>query len=217
MGFLDKVKSSVQDVAGSVSDAIDNEKVDSRFRDEKRAADKAFKEIGEAVVRAYIAGVPFEISSVNVQCDAAANAMKNITELHGQRTESSDDYAPYLIDGDIPAAPAAVVAVPAEEPEPIEEPPAQPVVEEPAKEEPKEEPKQDDEYSDWVEVKDEVFWEEDAAPASEQQAEAQPVQESQIQAPEPVDREQQPSDDGDSMLSRMQGYKSSNYDGDKMN
>ncbi len=216
MGILDKVKSSVQDVADSVSSAIDNEKVDAKFRDEKRTADKAYKEIGEAVVRAYIAGVPFDIATVSAQCDTAATAMKNITELNGQRTEPSNDYAPYLIDGDIPAAPAAALAVPAAEPEPAEEPPAQPVVEESVKEEPKDEPKDDDEYSDWVEVKDEVFWDEDETPAMEQ-TEAQPVQEAPVQTPQPVSNEQQSSDGDDSMLSRMQGYKSSNFDGDRIN
>ncbi len=227
MGFMDKVKASVQDVTDTVSKTIDNEKMDSKIRDEVRKVDKAYQEIGEIVVKCMMSGEEFDTSKVIVQYHAAVESMQTITDLNSQRTEPTDKYDKYLItdsyvmtedmakDADIPKPePVKETPEPAqiEAPEPAEVKP-EPVVEE------KEAPaanavEKDDQYSDWVDANDESYWNEEK-PAEKVEAEA--AQET-VAEPEPKSEPaEQPSSDGGSMLSRIQGYQSNNYSGDKTN
>lgn len=227
MGFMDKVKASVQDVTDTVSKTIDNEKMDSKIRDEVRKVDKAYQEIGEIVVKCMMSGEEFDTSKVITQYHAAVESMQTITDLNSQRAEPTDKYDKYLItdsyvmtedmakDADIP------------EPEPVKETPEPAQIEAPEPEEVKPEPvveekeapaanagEKDDQYSDWVDANDESYWNEEK-PAEKVEAEA--AQETAAEPEPKTEPAAQESSDGGSMLSRIQGYQSNNYSGDKTN
>jgi len=214
MGFMDKVKATMQEGIDTVSKTIDNEKVDSKMREEKRKADKSFQEIGQIVVRCMMSGEEFDVSMVSAQYSSAVASMQAITDYNSERTEPSTHYDDYLITDNYvmpqnDATPTPEPA-PAPEPEPEPEPRAVAQPEEAPKIEAPENTKKDD-YSDWVEITDDKFWEEEkpAEPTENIQSE-EPAE--QTKEPEPA--AQQQSDEGSSMLSRMQSYKSSNYNGE---
>ena len=228
MGFMDKVRASVQDVTDTVSKTIDNEKVDSKIRDEVRKVDKAYQEIGEIIVNCMLSGEEFDTSMVASQYHAIVESRQAITDLNSQRTEPTDKYDKYLItdsyvmtedmakDADIP------------EPEPVKETPEPAQIEAPEPEEVKLEPvveekestaanagDKDDKYSDWVDANDKSYWN-DEKPAEKVEAEAaqETASEPELKAESAA---QESSSDGGSMLSRIQGYQSNNYSGDKTN
>jgi len=209
MGFMDKVKSTVQDVTDSVSKTIDNEKVDSKMREEKRKVDSAYQEIGEIVVKCMMSGQEFDVSMVSSQYSKAIESMQAITDYNKQRTEPSSNYEKYMITDNY-VMPASNSEAPKPVPKPEPEPEPQPAVEAPKEEEKIEAPAEskEDDYSDWVEVSDDKFLEDEPEQAQSQQAE-------QPKASEPAP--QQSSDEGSSPLSRMQSYKSNNYQGDNIN
>lgn len=213
MGFMDKVKATVQDVTDTVSKTIDNEKVDSKMREESRKADKAFEEIGEIVVKRMMSGEEFDVSMVTAQYSSAIAAMQAITDYNSQRTEPSTSFEKYIITDNyvMPDDDSVVTPEPAPQPEPVAvpQPEESPKIEAP-------ETKTEDQYSDWVEVTDDKFWEEDssAGPNANVQSENPEAQE---KTSEPEPELQQQSEEGSSMLSRMQSYKSSNFQGENIN
>ena len=232
MGFMDKVKASVQDVTDTVSKTIDNEKMDSKIRDEVRKVDKAYQEIGEIIVNCMLSGEEFDTSMVASQYHAIVESRQAITDLNSQRTEPSERYEKYLITGGyvMPEAMAEKTEIP--EPEPVKEAPEPAQIEapepEPEIEEAKPEPvakekevpnentaEKDDKYADWVDVNDESYWNEEK-PAKKVEAEAaqETASEPELKAESAA---QESSSDGGSMLSRIQGYQSNNYSGDKTN
>jgi hypothetical protein len=113
------------------------------------------------------------------------------------------------------------------EPEPVKETPEPAQIEAPEPEEVKPEPvveekeapaanagEKDDQYSDWVDANDESYWNEEK-PAEKVEAEA--AQETAAEPEPKAESAAQESSDGGSMLSRIQGYQSNNYSGDKTN
>ena len=213
MGFMDKVKATVQDVTDTVSKTIDNEKVDSKMREESRKADKAFQEIGEIVVKRMMSGEEFDVSMVTAQYSSAIAAMQAITDYNSQRTKPSTSFEKYIITDNyvMPNDDSVVTPEPAPQPEPVAvpQPEESPKIEAP-------ETETEDQYSDWVEVTDDKFWEEDssAGPNTNVQSENPEAQE---KTSEPEPEPQQQSEEGSSMLSRMQSYKSSNFHGENIN
>ena len=213
MGFMDKVKATVQDVTDTVSKTIDNEKVDSKMREESRKADKAFQEIGEIVVKRMMSSEEFDVSMVTAQYSSAIAAMQAITDYNSQRTEPSTSFEKYIITENyvMPNDDSVVTPEPAPQPEPVAvpQPEESPQIETP-------ETKTEDQYSDWVEVTNDKFWEEDssAGPNANVQSENPEAQE---KTSEPDPEPQQQSEEGSSMLSRMQSYKSSNFQGENIN
>ena len=215
MGFLDKVKSSVNDVGKAVNSTVDKQKTDFKLRDERKNLDQVAKEIGHAVAASLMAGNGVDESALSEQLSKYAEIKQKIAELEyakGETSEEVDDYTPEPVRANVPEPVVeeevqAEVAV--EESVEISQ---EPVAETPAQ---KSSWNQVDDNG-WVEVKDEIFWtEEEAAPATE------PVSQESVQA-EPVRESVQKSgtdgneDDGGSMLNRIKSYKSNNYSGDKM-
>lgn len=99
MGFLDKMKSAVQDVSDSASKAIGDSKTDSKIRDEKRNIDKAYKEIGMLYVRCILSGEQFDPSIISGPYDTAVTGMRNVTELMASKGEV-DPSDPYVLTSD---------------------------------------------------------------------------------------------------------------------
>ena len=213
MGFMDKVKATVQDVTDTVSKTIDNEKVDSKMREESRKADKAFQEIGEIVVKRMMSGEEFDVSMVTAQYSSAIAAMQAITDYSSQRTEPSTSFEKYIITDNyvMPNDDNTVTPEPAPQSEPIAvpQPEEAPKIEAPAT-------KTEEQYSDWVDVTDDKFWKEDSSEESTADVQSEKP-EAQEKTPEPESAPQKQSEEGSSMLSRMQSYKSSNFQGENIN
>ena len=213
MGFMDKVKATVQDVTDTVSKTIDNEKVDSKMREESRKADKAFQEIGEIVVKRMMSGEEFDVSMVTAQYSSAIAAMQAITDYNSQRTEPSTSFEKYIITDNyvMPNDDNTVTPEPAPQSEPIAvpQPEEAPKIEAPAT-------KTEEQYSDWVDVTDDKFWEEDSSEESTADVQSEKP-EAQEKTPETEPAPQKQSEEGSSMLSRMQSYKSNNFQGENIN
>ena len=213
MGFMDKVKATVQDVTDTVSKTIDNEKVDSKMREESRKADKAFQEIGEIVVKRMMSGEEFDVSMVTAQYSSAIAAMQAITDYNSQRTEPSTSFEKYIITDNyvMPNDDNTVTTEPAPQSEPIAVPQPEEAqkIEAPAT-------KTEEQYSDWVDVTDDKFWEEDSSEESTADVQSEKP-EAQEKTPETEPAPQKQSEEGSSMLSRMQSYKSNNFQGENIN
>jgi hypothetical protein len=237
MGFFDKVMSTAQDAIDSVGNAIDNEKQDMKIRDEKRNVDKAYKEIGEIVVRCMLNGEDY-LPLIREPYNRALDGRRKITSLMAEK-DKVDPSDPYVLIDDVPdmeesapvyeepePAPALETPEPAALPEPEPEPVAEPEPE--AQAEP-----------EYVEIEQEPYEAPEPAPAAEVQSEPvdyggpiyiepireprpEPVAEPEVQAepgPEPVQQPpaqqpkpaqpQEPADD--SPLNRIQSYTSNKY------
>ena len=225
MGFLDKVKSSVNDMGKAVNNVIDNEKADMKIREERRNLDQAAKEIGHAVAGCIMEGRDFDETTISEPMARYVEAKQKIAELEAGKGVSEESY-------EEPAAPAALPES-SEEQTVTEDEPEKEVIQEQPEEAPQTvaEPesasaeataaegdswKQVDENG-WVDVKDEIFWTEDEAqPPAAQPAvreETQPAAQKAAEEPAPA-RDQEVADD--SPLNRIKSYKSSNYSGDKL-
>ncbi len=84
MGFLDKMKSSLNDVSSSVSSSIDNQKTEMKIRDEQKKIDRDAKEIGDIVVRCLNDGIEFNESMVSEQMSRIIQSKRTIAELRGE-------------------------------------------------------------------------------------------------------------------------------------
>jgi len=221
MGFLDKVKSAADDLYNTANNKIEDEKINTKIRDEERKLDQANKEIGQTVMNCLIDGVPIDESVIRDPVNRALSAMRAINEYKAEKGEAYQDipeqiYDFSVISGGAQAQPAA--QEPASEPatEETYQAPAEPepvVEEQPAQAEPAEGgngawTETDD--NGWVEVKEEVFWKEEPAESGETQ---EPVQPASSQ-PASTDKVDEPADD--SPLSRVQSYNSNNYSGGKL-
>jgi hypothetical protein len=248
MGFLDKMKETVGDMGKTINGTIDTQKTELKIKDEERNLVVIEKEIGHIIATNLHKGLEYDPSWIDEQMLKYEESCRRINEyrlMNGETIE--DDSAGYV--SPVEEADSYVASVPVpQEPEPVQEPIQEPVpaVEEPqaqyepepAVQEPQYEPEpvqavrndSDSEWKSldgegWVEMKEEVFWTEDAS---------EPAPQAPVQEPEPVVEEPQSSGakkdpdafppqartappreepDADSPLARMSSYKSNNFAG----
>jgi len=203
MGFLDKVKSSVDNVASSVNGKIDNEKFDYKIREEERKIDKQYAELGKIVFESIKTGGQLEKSDISEPCTIILASLQEINRLKVEKGEEPDDLpseldfegalmmqGSHLGNADVPG-PEMETTAPAEEgsvEETVEDVPAEDV-------EVQNSTSQggttggDDSEVKWVEAED--------VPS------------------EPAGKDESGSDN-DSPLSRIQSYQSNRYSGDKI-
>ena len=233
MGFLDKVKSSVDNVASSVNGKIDNEKFDYKIREEERKIDKQYAELGKIVFESIKTGGQLEKSDISEPCTIILASLQEINMLTVEKGEEPDDLPSELDfegalmlqgshsgNADV-SGPEMETTAPAEEgsvEETVEDVPAEDV-------EVQDSASQggttggDDSEVKWVEA-DEYFSEPE--PSAETQDTVEPPR-SETEEPtvaedvpsEPVGKEESGSDN-DSPLSRIQSYQSNRYSGDKI-
>jgi len=96
MSLLDKISSKVDDISESVGETIDKEKSDSRIREAKRNIDKAYRDVGEIVVRCLIEGKEIDQSLISEPYERAVTGMKNVT-AHVRERGPVDPDDPYMI------------------------------------------------------------------------------------------------------------------------
>ena len=220
MGFFDKVKSTVDDVSGTVGKKIDVEKYEMKIRDEQRNIDKASLEIGKIVTEQLLNGRPFDKSMVMDQYNIIVESNRRIEEYTMLRNEITGESTPpkkeivteYEVENydSVPAA-KAKPALP--EPDDVAEPTLpepEPVVEEHV-------------VSIPVETKPEPPVQEyvpEPEPVSEPIAESKPEPLPSAQCVETLSPEVETggcskveNPEEGSMLSRIQSYKSGNYSG----
>ena len=225
MGFLDKVKSSVEDIGKTVNSAIDNQKLDMKIREEQRNLEEISKEIGSIVAEAILSGQGFDETMIAEQYSKYIETKQRIEDLQTERgvTDSDsesedDDVFDGIEDNEEPpviAAPPKVEQIEAPKEEPVQE---EVVVPDPAAESKPGSTWNETDSSGWVDVKDEVFWTEPEPAVQEEALVAEaaetpaPVQETKDESN--ANRVEEPDDD--SPLSRIKSYRSQNYSGGKL-
>ena len=84
MGFLDKVKTSLNDVSTSINNSLDNQKAEKLVKDEQKKIDSESKEIGWIVVECLDRGEEFNESMVSVQMARIREYRHNIAVIRGE-------------------------------------------------------------------------------------------------------------------------------------
>ena len=84
MGFLDKVKTSLNDVSTSINNSLDNQKAEKLVKDEQKKIDSESKEIGWIVVECLDRGEEFNESMVSVQMTRIREYRHNIAVIRGE-------------------------------------------------------------------------------------------------------------------------------------
>ena len=84
MGLMDKVKQGVKDFDEKAGNAIDVSKLESKVRDEERAIDGLYADIGKAVVERLDSGKAVDESTYKPYYDKIKEALKKIDELKGE-------------------------------------------------------------------------------------------------------------------------------------
>ncbi|AMK13309.1 hypothetical protein AUP07_0252 [methanogenic archaeon mixed culture ISO4-G1] len=219
MGFLDKVKSSVGDMGKAVNNAIDNQKLDMKIREEQRNLEEISKEIGGIVAEAILSGQGFDETMIAEQYSKYIETKQRIEDLQAERGDKDPDSEPEEVvieqpqEEDVP-----VIAAPSKEVQ-IEIPKEEPVQKKPDVPEPSVEAEgasvwNETDTSGWVEVKDEVFWTEPEPAVQEEASTAEPAPVQEASAEDNERRIEEPDDD--SPLSRIKSYRSQNYSGGKL-
>ena len=219
MGFLDKVKSSVGDMGKAVNNAIDNQKLDMKIREEQRNLEEISKEIGGIVAEAILSGQGFDETMIAEQYSKYIETKQRIEDLQAERGDKDSDSEPEEAvieqsqEEDVP-----VIAAPSKEVQ-IEIPKEEPVQKEPEAPEPVAEAEgasawNETDTSGWVEVKDEVFWTEPEPAVQEEAPVAKPAPVQEAPAEDNERKVEEPDDD--SPLSRIKSYRSQNYSGGKL-
>lgn len=219
MGFLDKVKSSVNDMGKAVNNAIDNQKLDMKIREEQRNLEEISKEIGGIVAEAILSGQGFDETMIAEQYSKYIETKQRIEDLQAERGDTGSDSEPEEAvieqpqEEDVPtiAAPSKEVQIEIPKEEPVQK---EPEVPEPAVEEEGASAWNETDTSGWVEVKDEVFWTEPEPAVQEEAPVAEPAPVQEAPAEDNERRVEEPDDD--SPLSRIKSYRSQNYSGGKL-
>ncbi len=219
MGFLDKVKSSVNDMGKAVNNAIDNQKLDMKIREEQRNLEEISKEIGGIVAEAILSGQGFDETMIAEQYSKYIETKQRIEDLQAERGDKDSDSEPEEVvieqpqEEDVPAiaAPSKEVQIEIPKEEPVQK---EPDVPEPAVEEEGASAWNETDTSGWVEVKDEVFWTEPEPAVQEEAPVAEPAPVQEAPAEDNERRVEEPDDD--SPLSRIKSYRSQNYSGGKL-
>ena len=217
MGFLDKVKSSVGDMGKAVNNAIDNQKLDMKIREEQRNLEEISKEIGGIVAEAILSGQGFDETMIAEQYSKYIETKQRIEDLQAERGDKDSDSEPEEVVIEQPQKEdVPVIAAPSKEVQ-IEIPKEEPVQKEPDVPESAAEGASawnETDTSGWVEVKDEVFWTEPESAAQEEAPVAEPAPVQEAPAEDNERRVEEPDDD--SPLSRIKSYRSQNYSGGKL-
>ncbi len=219
MGFLDKVKSSVNDMGKAVNNAIDNQKLDMKIREEQRNLEEISKEIGGIVAEAILSGQGFDETMIAEQYSKYIETKQRIEDLQAERGDKDSDSEPEEAvieqpqEEDVPviAAPSKEVQIEIPKEEPVQK---EPEVPEPAVEEEGASAWNETDTSGWVEVKNEVFWTESEPVAQKEVPVAEPAPVQEAPAEDNERRVEEPDDD--SPLSRIKSYRSQNYSGGKL-
>ena len=85
MGFMDKVKESMQNVDEKVGNAIDSEKIDSKIREQEREIEKITAEIGKAVVADLKEGKEIVRTAIDELYAKITEAEKKIEDLKAEK------------------------------------------------------------------------------------------------------------------------------------
>ena len=87
MGFTDKVKGAVKNADTKLGNSIDKEKLDSQIRDEERAIEKNYTEIGKAIVAALKDGKTAADADVSALYDKIKESEAKIEECKKKKEE----------------------------------------------------------------------------------------------------------------------------------
>lgn len=89
MGFTDKLKTTIDEMASAASDKIDNAGISVKISDKKNEIEKIEREIGGLIYKSYAEGKASISDEVNALCDKIKGLMEEIEELEKQKKNSS--------------------------------------------------------------------------------------------------------------------------------